>query len=68
MVALGSGVTILSDLVYRPWSLEGGRIVRRPVVDAVPTMDVGVIWSKATGLPRDSEPVRDFLRATLRET
>jgi hypothetical protein len=34
----------------------------------VPTMDVGVIWSKATGLPRDSEPVRDFLRATLRET
>jgi DNA-binding transcriptional LysR family regulator len=68
MVALGSGVTILSDLVYRPWSLEGGRLVRRPVVDAVPTMDVGVIWSKATGLQRDSEPVRDFLRATLRET
>ncbi|MFP3480811.1 LysR substrate-binding domain-containing protein, partial [Burkholderia sp. SIMBA_057] len=26
MVANGSGVAILSDMVYRPWSLEGRRI------------------------------------------
>src|ERR1700755_198314 len=26
MVAAGMGVTILSDMVYRPWSLEGQRI------------------------------------------
>lgn len=67
MVALGMGVTILSDLVYRPWSLEGGRIVRRPVVNAVPTMDVGVIWSKVRGFPQDGDSLRDFLRVTLRE-
>ncbi|WP_027800683.1 LysR family transcriptional regulator [Paraburkholderia dilworthii] len=67
MVALGIGVTILSDLVYRPWSLEGGRIVRRPVVDAVPTMDVGVIWSRSRGFPHNGHSLRDFLLATLRE-
>ena len=26
MVATGMGITILSDMVYRPWSLEGHRI------------------------------------------
>ena len=26
MVAAGMGITILSDMVYRPWSLEGQRI------------------------------------------
>ncbi|WP_144110661.1 LysR family transcriptional regulator [Paraburkholderia sp. BCC1886] len=67
MVALGIGVTILSDLVYRPWSLEGGRIVRRPVVNAVPTMDVGVIWLKSAGFPHNGQSLRDFLRVTLRE-
>jgi len=26
MVATGMGITILSDMVYRPWSLDGHRI------------------------------------------
>ncbi|WP_438390283.1 LysR family transcriptional regulator [Caballeronia sp. DA-9] len=68
MVAQGVGVTILSDLVYRPWSLEGGRIVRRPVVNAVPTMDVGIIWSRDRGFPHHGDSLRDFLRVTLRES
>ena len=67
LVALGMGVTILSDLVYRPWSLEGGRIVRRPVVNAVPTMDVGVIWARDKGFPHNWNTLRDFLRVTLRD-
>ncbi|MEZ5796316.1 MAG: LysR family transcriptional regulator [Paracoccaceae bacterium] len=48
MVAAGMGVTILSDMVYRPWSLEGQRIEQRSLVDPVPSMDVGLTWS-ATG-------------------
>ncbi|MBD1550866.1 LysR family transcriptional regulator [Pseudomonas typographi] len=47
LVASGHGVTILSDLVYRPWSLDGQRIVRRPLADPVPTMDVGLAWAQA---------------------
>ena len=31
MVATGAGVAILSDMVYRPWSLEGDRIEVRGV-------------------------------------
>ena len=33
MVALNMGVTILSNMVYRPWSLEGQHVEVRPVTD-----------------------------------
>lgn len=46
MVGVRSGVTILSDLVYRPWSLEGDRIEAHEISDDVPTLDVGLVWSK----------------------
>ena len=44
MVATGNAVTILSDLVYRPWSLDGGRVERRSIAEGVPSMDVGIAW------------------------
>ena len=43
-VGQGAGVTILSEMLFRAWSLEGDRIVAKPVVDSIPTMDVGMIW------------------------
>ncbi len=46
MVAVGSGVIILSDLVYRPWSLEGDRIEAHEIIDEIPSMDIGLVWSK----------------------
>jgi DNA-binding transcriptional LysR family regulator len=45
MVANGMGVTILSDMVYRPWSLDGRRVEVIPLVDPIPTMDVGLAWA-----------------------
>ncbi|MEC7764975.1 MAG: LysR family transcriptional regulator [Pseudomonadota bacterium] len=45
MVAAGSGVTILSDMVYRPWSLEGQHLERVDIDELIPPMDVGVAWS-----------------------
>ena len=42
LVANGQGVTILSDMVYRPWSLEGRRIETVPTNVEIPTMDVGL--------------------------
>ncbi|GGC80916.1 LysR family transcriptional regulator [Chelatococcus reniformis] len=50
MVAAGMGLTILSDMVFRPWSLEGQRIETRLLDDDIPTMDVGLAWR------RDGEP------------
>ncbi len=44
MVATGAAVTILSDLVYRPWSLDGGRVERRALTPAPPPMEIGIIW------------------------
>jgi len=46
MVANGSGVAILSDLVHRPWSLEGKRIETLTVTDKVPPMSVGLAWHR----------------------
>lgn len=51
LVAYGFGVSVLSDLVYRPWSLEGKKIVAVPIMDDVAPMDVGLLW------PKNREPV-----------
>ena len=40
LVANGQGVAILSDMVHRPWSLEGRRIETINVRDPIPAMDV----------------------------
>jgi len=46
LVANGTGVAILSDMVYRPWSLEGQRVEVTAVTDTIPTMDVGLAWTR----------------------
>ncbi|ALM83296.1 LysR family transcriptional regulator [Bordetella sp. N] len=66
LVALQQGVTILSDLVYRPWSLEGRRILRRDISDEVPTMDIGGVWRKSSGLGRSGELLMNFLRTSIK--
>lgn len=43
-VARNQGVTILSDLLYRPWSIDGTRIINRPIEEPVPTMNLGIVW------------------------
>lgn len=45
LVAYGFGVSILSDLVYRPWSLEGKKIIALPVQGGLDPMEVGLLWS-----------------------
>ena len=44
LVAAGMGVTVLSDMVYRPWWLEGQRIEVRRLVEPIPSMDVGLAY------------------------
>ncbi|HTO34156.1 MAG TPA: LysR family transcriptional regulator [Pararhizobium sp.] len=46
LVANGQGVAILSDMVHRPWSLEGRRIETINISDPVPAMDVGLAWRR----------------------
>ena len=57
------GVTILSDMVYRPWSLEGQRIETRLLEEPIPTMDVGLVWLKGASL---SAPTQAFLNYLMK--
>ena len=61
LVAHRFGVTILSDMVYRPWSLEGKRIEARPILDAIPHLEVGLIWARDATLSDPAEALRQFL-------
>jgi len=44
LVATGYGVTILSDLVHRSWSLEIQRIYRRDLREEISALVTGLIW------------------------
>lgn len=48
IVANGNGITVLSDMVYRPWSLEGKRVETRVPQHPVPDMKVGLAWCRGT--------------------
>ena len=61
MVANGMGVTILSDMVYRPWSLDGRRVEVVSLVDHVPSMDVGLAWATNVGQNTAVTAFREFM-------
>jgi DNA-binding transcriptional LysR family regulator len=62
LVATGAGVTILSDMVYRPWSLEGDKLESREISQQIPTMDVGLAWSKSAELAAPARAFIEFCR------
>lgn len=65
MVALGLGVTILSDMLFRPWSLDGRRIQAVPLDTRIPVMDIGLAWHRSAGLDPCAKAFKDFLAASF---
>ena len=65
MVAAGMGITVLSDMVYRPWSLEGQRIETRVLAETVPSMDVGLAWRRDGALSPATRVFKDFMSLAL---
>jgi len=63
LVATGAGITLLPDLVYRPWSLDGDRIIAKRPRESLPTVDIGVAWRRLT---HHSEPAALFME-TIQE-
>jgi len=61
MVATGMGITILSDMVYRPWSLEGHRIDLKTLNDEVHTMDIGLAWKSTARLSSAARAFCEFV-------
>ena len=67
LVAGGLGITILSDMVYRPWSLESERIELRDIDGVVPHMEVGLAWKKQRQwTPEVNELVHQLQATTVR--
>lgn len=66
-VANGLGITILSDMVYRPWSLEGKRIETVNLRDSVPPMNIGLGWKQGLELSPAMVAFRDYFRRQLRD-
>jgi DNA-binding transcriptional LysR family regulator len=62
MVANGQGVAILSDMVLRPWSLEGKRIETMVLRDPIPAMDVGLAWRREVEFTPAMEVFRSYFR------
>ncbi|KQT28421.1 MULTISPECIES: LysR family transcriptional regulator [unclassified Bradyrhizobium] len=62
MVANGQGVAILSDMVLRPWSLEGRRIETVVLKDQIPAMDVGLAWRRNVEFTSPMEVFRSYFR------
>lgn len=60
LVATGAGCSVLPDMLYRPWSLEGDRIEARPLAQPLTPLDVGLAWRKGAVLP---EALSNFLLA-----
>ena len=61
LVAHGFGVTVLSDMVYRPWSLEGREIRALPLADAIPAMEAGLLWQRQSALAPAADAFRQFM-------
>lgn len=62
MAALGLGVTILSDMVFRPWSLDGRRIRAVPLRNAIPP---GLIWRRGQALSPLAKAFRQHLETSV---
>lgn len=62
MVGNGLGITILSDMVYRPWSLEGKRIATVMPTTQIPTMDTGLAWRKDTSFSPQIQMIYNYFR------
>ena len=63
MVANGLGIAILSDMVHRPWSLEGKHIETIVLTDDIPAMDVGLAWRRNA----EFTPAMDMFRSYFRQ-
>lgn len=66
MVATGAAVTVLAHIVFRPWSLDGGRVEFRQLKDRVPTLDLGLVWRPDRQFGEVEQRFYDYVRSAAR--
>ena len=62
MVASGMGVSILSNMIYRHWSLDGLRIELRETKEVLPTVDPSILIPASKPLTPVSKTFVNFLQ------
>lgn len=62
MVANNMGISIVSDLVYRSWSLEGRPIIQKNLVEDVPPMKAGLVYRSNDNFADSVDAFVGFLR------
>lgn len=67
-IGLGLGITIVADTVYRPWSLEGLKIERLPIVEPIPPLEIGLAWSRDRAQSALAQAFSGFLQQTVRRS
>lgn len=65
MVGNGMGVAVLSDMVYRPWSLDGRRVEVLSIDDRVPAMDVGFAWANSVDFNEACRAFMEFMHLAV---
>ena len=65
LVGAGLGLAVLPDFLYRPWTLDAEHVDVRRLRDDVPTVDVGLVWRRGSGLTPVAAEFIDVAREPL---
>ena len=66
LVGAGAGIAVLPDILYRPWTLDAEHVEVRPLRDQTPTVDVGLVWRRGSGLKPAAAEFIELARETSR--
>lgn len=65
LVGVGAGIALLPDFLYRPWTLDADHIEVRTLRDALPSIDVGLVWRRGT---RTRDVVSEFIEVAREQS
>ena len=65
LVAQGLAVTIVSDVIYRPFSSEGLRIETRPLINGLPSIEIGLAWDIDHPLSASANALKAYMDLTF---
>jgi DNA-binding transcriptional LysR family regulator len=66
LVGAGAGIAVLPEFLYRPWTLDAEHVEVRRLRDEVPSIDVGLVWRRGSGLKAAATEFIDLAREQSR--
>jgi DNA-binding transcriptional LysR family regulator len=66
LVGAGAGLAVLPDFLYRPWTLDAEHVEVRALRDTLPTVDVGLVWRRGSGMQAATREFIELARESSR--